>query len=74
MILSLSAYMDITFLEDVPFFAGTPPFSSSDTVTISANLDGLPRPIPLFESLKVQVPPTSVARAPLKVYTRRTPS
>ncbi|GFZ09690.1 hypothetical protein Acr_21g0002890 [Actinidia rufa] len=52
---------------------GTPSFSGSEAATIPANLDGLPRPILLFESPQVQVPPTSDARAPLKVYTRRAP-
>ena len=42
-------------------------------MTIPTNLDGHPRPIPLFESHSVQVPHVSAARAPLKVYTRRAP-
>ena len=58
----------LPFLEDIPFFADTPSLSGS---TIPANLNGLPRPIPLFESPQVQVPLASDARAPLKVFTRR---
>ncbi|GFY96782.1 hypothetical protein Acr_11g0010880 [Actinidia rufa] len=50
---------------------GTPSFPSPDETTILANLDGLPRPIPLFDSPPIQVPPVSAARAPLKVNTRR---
>ncbi|GFS40766.1 hypothetical protein Acr_00g0070400 [Actinidia rufa] len=40
---------------------------------LPTNLDGLPRPIPLFDSPSVPVPPASAARAPLKVYTLRAP-
>ncbi|GFZ14329.1 hypothetical protein Acr_24g0005190 [Actinidia rufa] len=40
---------------------------------IPANLDRLSRPIPLFDSPLVHVFPASVARASLKIYTRRTP-
>ena len=60
-------------MEDIPFFAGTPFFLGSDAATILANLDGLPRPIPLFESPQVQIPPASVVRAPLKVCTHCAP-
>ncbi|GFS46026.1 hypothetical protein Acr_00g0099660 [Actinidia rufa] len=52
---------------------GTPFFSGSDVATILANLDGLPRPIPLFESPQVQIPPASAVRAPLKVCIHCTP-
>ncbi|GFZ14503.1 hypothetical protein Acr_24g0006930 [Actinidia rufa] len=47
----------------------TPPFPSSNGATIPANLDELPRPIPLFESPYVQVLPASASQASLKVYT-----
>ncbi|GFY90804.1 hypothetical protein Acr_07g0010010 [Actinidia rufa] len=49
----------------------TPSFPDSNAMTIPANLDGFPHPIPLFESPPIQVPPASATRAPLKVYTRR---
>ena len=65
--------LDVTFLEDVPFFAGTPYSSGSNTETILANSDGLPHPIPLFEFPQVQVSPASDARAPLKVCTSHAP-
>ncbi|GFY95182.1 hypothetical protein Acr_10g0005670 [Actinidia rufa] len=52
---------------------GTLSLSSLDAAIILANLDELPRPIPLFDSPLVQVPPASAARAPLKVYTCRAP-
>ncbi|GFZ09255.1 hypothetical protein Acr_20g0010630 [Actinidia rufa] len=48
---------------------GTPSLPGPDATTIPANLDEVLRPIPLFDSPPVQVPPTSVAQAPLKVYT-----
>ncbi|PSS08124.1 Reverse transcriptase, RNA-dependent DNA polymerase protein [Actinidia chinensis var. chinensis] len=41
--------------------------------TIPVNLDGLSRPIPLFDSPLVQIPPASAAWSPLKVYTSHTP-
>ena len=41
--------LDITFLEDVPFFAGTPFLSGSSVETILADLDGLSRLISLFK-------------------------
>ncbi|GFZ19413.1 hypothetical protein Acr_28g0001180 [Actinidia rufa] len=46
---------------------------TSSLLSIPTNLDGLPYPIPLFDSPPVQVPLASVARAPLKVYTRHAP-
>ncbi|GFY84674.1 hypothetical protein Acr_03g0014480 [Actinidia rufa] len=52
---------------------GTPSLPGPDATTIPANLNGLPRPIPLFDSPPVQVSPASYARAPLRVYTRRAP-
>ncbi|GFY88787.1 hypothetical protein Acr_06g0007270 [Actinidia rufa] len=50
---------------------GTPSLPSPDAATIPANLDGLPRPIPLFDSPLVQAPPALDAQDPLKIYTRR---
>ncbi|GFY91158.1 S-adenosylmethionine carrier 2 [Actinidia rufa] len=59
------------------YYFGDPPcipsLSGLDVATIPANLDRLPRPIPLFDSPPVHVPPASSARTSLKVYTRRAP-
>ncbi|GFZ15872.1 ARF-GAP domain 2 [Actinidia rufa] len=63
--------LDVTFLEDAPFFAGTPSLSGSDIATIPAVSDGLSCLIPLFESPQVRIPPTPDAWSPPKVYTRR---
>ncbi|GFY88928.1 hypothetical protein Acr_06g0008680 [Actinidia rufa] len=52
---------------------GTPSLPGPDAETIPIDLDELPRPIHLFDSPLVQVPPASATRAPLKVYTHRTP-
>ncbi|GFY92658.1 hypothetical protein Acr_08g0010540 [Actinidia rufa] len=51
---------------------GTPSLPGPDAEPMPIDLDELPRPIPLFDSPSVQVPPASAAWAPLKVYTRRT--
>ncbi|GFY98145.1 similar to DNA GYRASE B2 [Actinidia rufa] len=64
----------VTFVDD-DYTRCTPSFPSSDATTIPTNLDGLSRPIPLFESPQVPIPCASAAQAPLKVYTRHaTPS
>ncbi|GFZ00926.1 hypothetical protein Acr_14g0005610 [Actinidia rufa] len=65
--------LDVTFLEDVPFFVGTPSLLGLDAETIPTDLDELPRPIPLFDSPSVQVPPASAARPHLEVYPHRAP-
>ncbi|GFZ17293.1 LMBR1-like membrane protein [Actinidia rufa] len=51
---------------------GTLSLPGPDAVSNPANLDGLPRPIPLFDSPPI-VPPASATRAPIKVYTHRAP-
>ena len=67
---------DVTFLEDVPFFAGTPPSLDPRQGEAPEDPSMFPRPVPLFESPQVASPtlPSVITSDPRHMYSHRPPA
>ena len=68
--------LDVTFLEDTPFFAGPQSGSVPSSTTISEDVNSLARPVPIFEhplETSSNLPPV-ITTTPTQVYSRRPPA